>query len=728
MMKRFCFLTVCLLWGAASWGAVSVDIVPKPVKVAEREGRFVFDAGCVIVSDSEAEGRFLAEALAPATGLELPVVKRAGKGQKAVVMRLEKGLGKMGKEAYRLRVAPNGVRIEGATAAGLFYGVQTLLQLLPAEVCAAGVREADWSVPCVEVEDAPRFGWRGFMLDVARQFYTVDYVKSCLDWMAMYKLNVFHWHLTDDEGWRVEIKKHPELTETAAWRGPREEVPPVYGSGYHRYGGYYTQEEIREVVRYAAERHIMVMPEIEAPGHSRAIDAAFPELKCEYIEEGKHRETQNTWCVGCERGYALLGDILAEVAELFPCPYIHIGGDEVNKEYWENCRRCAAVKEREGLSNSAELQHYFITRVDSLVRGVGKRMGGWSEMMDGGELAAGTTVFSWIGIEHGIKAARKGLPVVMMPGGSCYLDMACTEKERGHYWAGLLPMERVYAFNPLVPDSLTPEERSRVLGVEAALWGEMADKPAWYAEYQLFPRLCAVAEVAWTPQEERDFGDFAARLERTHYRRLYEAGIRFRVPFPEVTYADGVLRAEAPYAGAVVRYTADGSEPTCFSTPYEAPIRTEVPERYRFRTFFTPHWGSIANGMVKRLYPKMSVETNIALHAKTKENALTDGDDGTIFMSARRVDRGDCLTFIFDEPLDCRKIRIETGVRQTSHYIATHAYAELSYDGKRFLRAGVLDIDGDIDVVCTMPVKSVRIVFTERQFEPCLVVRDLIIE
>ncbi len=214
----------------------------------------------------------------------------------------------------------------------------------------------------------------------------------------------------------------------------------------------------------------------------------------------------------------------------------------MNKEYWENCRRCAAVKEREGLSNSAELQHYFITRVDSLVRGVGKRMGGWSEMMDGGELAAGTTVFSWIGIEHGIKAARKGLPVVMMPGGSCYLDMACTEKERGHYWAGLLPMERVYAFNPLVPDSLTPEERSRVLGVEAALWGEMANKPAWYAEYQLFPRLCAVAEVAWTPQEERDFGDFAARLERTHYRRLYEAGIRFRVPFPEVTYVDGVLR------------------------------------------------------------------------------------------------------------------------------------------------------------------------------------------
>ena len=180
-------------------------------------------------------------------------------------------------------------------------------------------------------------------------------------------------------------------------------------------------------------------------------------------------------------------------------------------------------------------------------------------------------MFSWIGIGHGIEAARKGLPVVMMPGGSCYLDMACTEKERGHYWAGLLPMEKVYAFNPLVPDSLTPEERSRVLGVEAALWGEMADKPAWYAEYQLFPRLCAVAEVAWTPQEERDFGDFTARLERTHYRRLYEAGIRFRVPFPEVTYADGVLRAEAPYAGAVVRYTADGSEPTCFSTPMSLP-------------------------------------------------------------------------------------------------------------------------------------------------------------
>lgn len=384
--------------------------------------------------------------------------------------------------------------------------------------------------------------------------------------------------------------------------------------------------------------------------------------------------------------------------------------------------------QEKGFQRPEELQNYFMHRVGQLVTAAGKKTGGWSEIMDGGELEKGTVVFSWIDVTHGVKAARKGLPVVMMPGGYCYLDMGQSEKERGHYWAGLVPLEKAYSFNPLLPDSLSVEESRRILGIEGAIWSEMMDWPAWFCEYQMFPRLCALAEVAWTPQEERDFSDFNRRLVNSHYMRLYQAGIHFRVPFPEVKYEEGGLTAIPPYAGAVVRYTSDGTEPTCFSSLYAGKIETTHPERYRFKTFFTPHWGSISNGITAYLHPEMKVTTNIAVHPKSAPEFLADGKPETFFMSEGKVKTGDYILFEFTSPLDCRKISISTGVRQTSHYIATHAVAELSLDGKRFIRSGVLDINGDCEVVCTLPVKALRIVFTAPQYEERLVVKDLQIE
>ena len=539
VMIRNLFLLVVFL-GCVSLRHVeaAIDIVPKPVKLVETDGRFDITSACSIVVNDDLKtcGELLADYLQPAMGYRLAVSNKAEKSKPAIRLSLDKSLKKLSEEAYRLEVTEWGVRIQGASEKGIFYGIQTLLQLLPVEIFQTEVQPVSWTVPGVQIEDYPRFGWRGFSLDVCRQVYSVDFIKNCIDWLAMHKMNVFHWHLTDDEGWRIEIKKYPELTRTGAWRGPNEKLQPTFCSGYYRYGGFYTQEQIREVVGYAAKRQVMIMPEIEVPGHSRAVAAAYPEILCDYIDPGKHELSQNSWCAANERGYEILGDILKEVAGLFPCPYIHIGGDEVEMEYWENCRRCTGLMKEKHFEKPAEVQNYFIHRVAELVEAAGKKMGGWSEIMDGGELPSGTVVFSWIGLDHGIAAARKGLPVVMMPGEYCYFDMGQTPLERGHYWAGMVPTEKAYAFNPLIPDSLKPAERKNVLGVEGAIWSEMMDRPAWHCEYQMFPRLCVTAEIGWTPQEQREWTDFKGRLDRSHYMRLYQKGIRFRVPFPEVTY------------------------------------------------------------------------------------------------------------------------------------------------------------------------------------------------
>ncbi|MEG0795422.1 MAG: family 20 glycosylhydrolase [Odoribacter sp.] len=730
MLKNFIILFVVCICCAKMPVSASVDIIPRPVKLIVQDGNFSFNEKCVIVVTSEirVDGDHLADYLSPAMGFRLSVVEKVRKGQKAVYLSIDRKLAKISDEAYRLEVTEQDIRIQGATTKGVFYGIQSLLQLLPADIYRKNTCEANWLVPCVEMEDYPRFSWRGLSLDVSRQFYSLDFIKSCIDWLAMHKLNVFHWHLTDDEGWRIEIKKYPELTSVGGWRGPKEKVLPSFGSGYCRYGGYYTQDQVREVVKYAAERQVMIMPEIEVPGHSRAVAAAYPSILCDYIDTLKHKNPQNSWCAGNEHNYEMLGDILKEVAALFPCPYIHIGGDEVDMSYWENCRRCTQLKKQSGFQKTEEIQNYFIRRVEKLVEAAGKKMGGWCEIMYGGELEKGTAIFSWIDTKHGIDAARRGFPVVMMPGEYCYFDMGQTSLERGHWWAGLVPTEKAYSFNPLIPDSLKLEERKLVMGVEGGIWSEMLDRPAWYCEYQMFPRLCALAEVAWTPQEQREWGDFRHRLEKSHYMRLYESGIRFRVPFPEVKYQTEVLSAVLPYENAVVRYTSDGSEPTCFSSLYTDAISTATPERYRFRTFFTPNWGSISVGVEKSQVPAMSVSTNISAASGCQPELLTDGNDKTCFRSDRRVVDGDYVLFEFKEPLNCRKITVKSGMYQTTRYIISHGLVELSMDGKRFIKSGVFDMNGDSEIPCTVPVKALRITFTESQFEERLNLKDLFVE
>ncbi len=418
-----------------------------------------------------------------------------------------------GAEGYELRLAPGGVVLRANTSAGFYYGGQTLCQL-----CTPGGKPAK-TLPGVHVVDAPRYSWRGMHLDVGRHFMPVEFVKRYLDLLAMHKYNVFHWHLTEDQGWRIEIKKYHKLTEVSAWRDQDGK----------RYGGFYTQREIREVVRYAAERHITIVPEIEMPGHTQAVLAAYPELSC----TGGPFEVANEWgifkevfCAGNDQTFVFLENVLAEVAELFPGKYLHIGGDECPKDRWEACPKCQARIQAEGLADEHELQSYFIKRIARVLAQHNKRLIGWDEILEGG-LAPSATVMSWRGTKGGVKAATMGHDVVMCPTSHCYFDYRQSEDpdEPGPHWAPPTPLKKVYAFEP-TPDELSPEQAKHVLGAQGNCWTERMPNPD-RVEYMVFPRACALAEVLWSPRERRDWDGFEERLE-VHLQRLAALKVNYR--------------------------------------------------------------------------------------------------------------------------------------------------------------------------------------------------------
>jgi hexosaminidase len=420
--------------------------------------------------------------------------------------------GALGPEGYELIVSPQAIRISAGTAAGLFYGVQTLRQLLPPEIETRAPAKTRMEVPCVSMRDNPRFSWRGLMLDCSRTFLPLAYIKSTIDRMALYKLNVLHLHLTDDQGWRLEIKRYPKLTTVGARFADR------YGGG----GGYYSQQEMRDLIGYAKERNITVVPEIEMPGHSLAALAAYPELACD-LPLRPTFEVHPFWegplefspplCAGNDRVFEMFGEILSEVTELFPSEFIHVGGDEVPKDSWSKCPRCQARIKDEGLKGVEELQSYFTRRIEKIVAAKGRRLVGWDEIIQGG-LAPGATVMSWRGTEGGVAAVNLGHDVVMTPNGNCYFD----------YSYHTTPTEIVYAYDP-IPKEFSDALAKHILGVQASMWTHIAVNQK-AIDYQMFPRLAALAEVAWSPQQIRDWSDFNARLDR-HFRRFHLLGIRY---------------------------------------------------------------------------------------------------------------------------------------------------------------------------------------------------------
>lgn len=533
-MKKI--ISIVLLTGCCSWlqaGNVT-SIIPAPMKAEAQEGQFQLTADTRILADDQFknEAQLLAARLRVATGYPIKIKSApATPSASDIVLTAQDAGSDLGAEGYALSVQSKGVTVRATTAAGIFYGTQSLLQLLPPEIFSTNVANTMWQVPCVQVEDHPRFGWRGFMLDVSRHFYTKAQVEQVLDLMALYKLNTFHWHLVDDQGWRIEIKKYPRLTQVGAWReGVGFGLDPKSTTAYDkrgRYGGFYTQRDIKEVVAYAAARHITIVPEIEMPGHSSAALRAYPQFLCPNVQitlPEKGGIFHGVYCAGNDGTFIFLGNILDEVTKLFPGKYIHIGGDEVNKSNWEHCNLCQARMKTEGLKDERELQAYFIRRIEKIVNDHGKALIGWSEIREGG-LAPSAALMDWIG--GGAESASSGHDVVMSPTKYCYFDHYQSTNHTAEPKAigGYLPLSQVYEFDP-VPENLAPEYQARVLGGQANLWTEYV-AGFRHVEYMMFPRLDALSEDDWTPKDAKDWDDFQKRVA-TNEKRLDAMGVNYR--------------------------------------------------------------------------------------------------------------------------------------------------------------------------------------------------------
>lgn len=477
------------------------------------------------------------------------------------------------KEAYLLVIDNTGIVIKAGSFGGAFYGVQTLGQLLEYNSNNGA------TLPHIEIEDQPRFAYRGFMLDVSRHFFPLDFVKKQIDLMAHYKLNTFHWHLTDGPGWRLEIKQYPKLTSIGAWR-THETWKEWWNSPRHyveegskgAFGGYYTQDQARELIAYAAKKNITVIPEIEMPGHSEEVMAIYPHLSC----TGKPY-TSSEFCIGNEETFTFLENVLSEVIDIFPSEYIHIGGDEASREHWKECPKCQARIQNEGLANEDELQSYLITRIEQYLNSQGRRLLGWDEILEGG-LAPDATVMSWRGKEGGIKAVKSGHQAIMTPGEFCYFDSYQANPDtQPEAIGGFLPLEKVYSYNP-VPDTLTAKEASLILGVQANLWAEYVPTQQ-HAEHMIWPRLIALSEVAWTQPQHKDWDSFKVRannaievLQQKGYNPFTLSNeVAFEHDLDSVEQAVVVLLSTEK-APAEIRYTKDKTTPTAMSYLYKEPF------------------------------------------------------------------------------------------------------------------------------------------------------------
>jgi hexosaminidase len=531
---------VSLLGATLCAEAQAPAIIPLPQKIEVQPGNFVLRAHArflgtgpkiLVNAGAEETGRYLAAELRRRTSVQLDVLPGAkARGSGNIELSLVGTNSEPGEEGYALTIASKGITIEAGTSAGLFYGVQSLLQLLPVGD-KTGPQATTWLIPCVHVEDQPRFRWRGLMLDVSRHFFTKEEVERLLDEMAWHKLNVFHWHLVDDQGWRIEIKKYPLLTEMGAWRKAigfdlNAKASTAYGAD-GRYGGFYTQNDIREVVAYAQARHIEIVPEIEMPGHASAALMAYPQYSCTggpFTTDLPGGVFDGVYCAGNDDTFGFVEDVLTEVCALFPGPYIHIGGDEVLVDNWKKCPKCQARMRQEGLTKESELEGYFIRRVEKILNAHHRRLVGWSEIREGG-LAANATVMDWAG--GAVEAAVAGHDVVMSPLADCYFDhyQSLNQAKEPHAIGGYLPLHQVYAFEP-VPTNLPAADQKHILGAQANVWTEYM--PSFeHVEYMVFPRLCALAEVVWSPQGSRNWDDFARRV-RLDCARLDQLGVNHR--------------------------------------------------------------------------------------------------------------------------------------------------------------------------------------------------------
>jgi len=593
-------------------------IIPQPVDVKMGEGFFLIDNKTSVNFKAEQTALkpavdFFVSTIRHISGTALLVNKTAGK---IIELILDKNAS-IKEEGYQLMVNKSTIVIKANSYGGIFYGLQSLLQTLPQVRTNAALK-----VPCMQVNDYPRFKWRGMHLDVSRHFFSADAVKEYIDLMAMYKMNTFHWHLVDDQGWRIEIKKYPKLTETGAWRvdqtdkiwGARPQAQPGEEATY---GGYYTQEQVKEIVAYAKARNVTIVPEIEMPGHVASAISSYPQLSCTQLPQlpmtgGNYTNMSSNYCAGNDEVFGFLQDVLTEVIALFPSTYIHIGGDEVDKGPWKQCSKCQARMKKEGLKNEEELQSYFVKRIEKFIVSKQRKMIGWDEILEGG-LAPEATVMSWRGESGGIQAAKMNHNVVMTPGTPCYFD---------HYQAGpegeplaiggFNTLKKVYDYEP-IPKELNAEEAKYVLGAQANLWTEFISTTE-HVEYMVLPRMLALAETVWSPAANKNWTSFNERL-KVQFKAFDQKGLHYSPgnftvdikPISENGKLKVNLVTEIPTVS--IYYTTDGSVPTASGNKYQGPISIETSQTIKAV--------SVQNGKVMNLVP---AEQSFVMHKAIGSN------------------------------------------------------------------------------------------------------------
>jgi hexosaminidase len=624
------------------------NIIPYPKTLIPKTGIFTFDNKTVIICPNKPEVLKLAQQFATqfalVTGIKLNVQHSQRSGAtNAVIFELVNSLDG-NPEAYDLQISPKYIKLSAQAGNGFFYGLQSLYQLLPTDIyCQQRSALKSWTVPCVQINDTPRFVYRGLHLDVSRHFFPVPFIKKYIDAMAIHKLNTFHWHLTDDQGWRIEIKKYPRLTEIGSKRD--ETLKGYYFDNYPQqfdgkpYGGFYTQDEVREIVAYAKSRFITVIPEIELPGHAQAAVAAYPHLSCTQDSAVKVATKWGVFTeVYCsrEKTFEFMEDVLTEVMAIFPSKYIHIGGDECPKDNWKKCPDCQALIKRLNLKNEDGLQSYFVERIEKFCNSRGRQIIGWDEILDGG-LAPNATVMSWRGTQGGIAAAKSGHDVIMTPLKYCYLDHYQTDAlNEPTTIGGFLPLKTVYEYEP-VPAELTAIEEKHVLGAQANIWSEYMPTSE-SVEYMAYPRVSAMSEVVWGSKENRDWDNFRSRMS-TDFERYNRLNIKpcrafFDVQFQSTITSNKKLQItlECDHPDVQIHYNTTGKTPAITDLLYDKPFILDASAKITAAAFVngkmfgkTTSSSFVVSKLTGLAYTKNVASTS---YDGGNVNSLTDGKEG----------------------------------------------------------------------------------------------------
>ena len=702
------FLRFIILFVVVGMGVVATqaqNVVPEPLSFERRNGAFNIQTTTKITHYPSL--RSLAERLAEYVPLDVREYNASQKGN--IVLKVGENLPS---EAYRLCVDEQGIIIEGGSAAGVHNGIETFLQLLPSSVYSHKL-PLPVAVGYCLVDDMPSLRYRGFMLDVCRTWMEPDEVKKFIENLAHHKINKLHLHLSDDEGWRIEIKSHPDLTHVGGFRGVGSPVAARYGKWNERYGGFFTQEQMRDIVQYAAVRNIEIIPEIDLPGHSHNLARVRPDVLCNYtpgVKASDGYDTRNVMCASKDSNYALLDDIFREIAEVFPSPWIHIGGDEVNMSQWNKCPDCKAMMEAKAMDGKA-LQAYFMNRVAKIVEKYGKTPCVWNEAIDAGTLTKQAIVYGWESVAECRKATAEGYNTIVMPGAYFYFDMRQTPREPGHDWAAIFDAKKPLSFD-FEQQGFTMEEMKNVVGIQASFFSEAyishREDEYDYIYYQTYPRICALSEVAWSGKGG-EWSKFYAKLVESHYSRMISMGIDFRLFPPVVTYAEGVLKASADDCSHIFyNIVGDDNE-----YKYNAPIETDKPQLYAFYTRLggahSPE--AAVKGRWRMLQPAVKITSSI-LESTRFPFSNAEGY-GRIARTARVGKEGDWILYTFDKPVVCRRMEISTGNLQLPRYIFNAGYMEVSEDGTTFKRVCDLKNGGGVIDAPSKPVKAVRIVCTE---------------